>query len=176
MRITTIAGLAFVAAVSPALCQVKVPACYARVYSSDHLGKHPDQLVTSMTLELSPPKSDKPEWLMSVTTRGRSEAQYTGGGCRYDGGLTCYVDCDGGDISIRPVSPGTIYVELGREGKGSIQMSRFGCTDDMNSVTLDAGKDDKIFRLEEVSPRACDDLNRYFKSRGSAPSGGAGPP
>lgn len=106
-----------------ALGQVHATSCYSRVYTLEHLSRHPDQLVTSMALELGHLQSDKPWWGMLVTLRGQAGEYYTAGLCDRGPNLSCGVECGGGRIGVKVLSSSAyVYLEPPL-GSGSLSLS-----------------------------------------------------
>jgi hypothetical protein len=150
--------------------------CVARVYDAEHLRQHPKQQVTDMTLSIryTPLSEDEAtliakddggvekqyfryDFLLAARTRGREETLYASGDCASAEGIGCGVDCDGGGIDIEPIpgSIGSILVHISESGY--IRMS-FGCSGEVHEVNLEAGEDDKVFRLDKASAMTCDKI------------------
>lgn len=142
-------------------------ACYARSYNAAHLRAHPRQRVTAMKFLLvveayDPPSSkvDRPEdrfyytFAMSVMRRGDKRVLTTGGGCSSGEAILCAVDCDGGSVALDKMPPaGSLIVRLNEHG---IRM--FHDCDGEEGVLVNAGADDKVFRLDKVAAEACRSL------------------
>ena len=161
MRVATGILISLIAIPGVGHCQEQPPdpgmqSCYSRVYTTGHLSKHPDQLVTSMALQLSHLDTPYPDWLMSVMMRGREDEYYTGGRCNGGPNFSCHVECDGGRISLKSVSSTGIYVYLDQP----LAMSSDCATEDL---LLQAGKDDKIFLLNKAPKDACERIERHFR-------------
>jgi hypothetical protein len=153
-------------------------ACFGRAYDRAHLASHPDQLVTSMRLLVHRRSAsaanrqhlgDEPfDMRMSVTIRGRSEVFRTTASCRwndnsagYSAALLCMVDCDGGGLALQTSQiRNAIRVRLDYP-LGRIAMSESCETPEGNDVfVLNAGKDDKEFRLDRTRANECNFLER----------------
>lgn len=123
------------------------PGCFTRTYDKTHLGKHPDQLVTSMRLRLT---DDDSEFALRVTLRGRDDAFYIQGWCSQKSyGLLCHVDgADNGSVRVLSRRRGVAMLHLDDRIRVSV-------TDSGESQWLSAGKDDDVFRLDRVAERVC---------------------
>jgi hypothetical protein len=169
--------------VATAIAFVTVPAfanslCFERHYNAAHLGKHPDQLVTSMTLALDP---DGPvarardvkispgvtavqirpfDFKIAMTKRGNNSLYVQQGSVEIrDGKYRGMVECDGGGFILRKV-PSGVLLSIGL-GAGYLQSIRMAvvpgpCGD--NSEYIERGKDDDTFRLNAVSTQVCSRL------------------
>jgi len=84
--------------------------CLTRYYDAAHLGQHPDQLVTGVTLLLktqSAADKDVPErvgsFKIALTQRGSNKLYVQEGDLLKDGaGYTGQVECDGGGFGLHP--------------------------------------------------------------------------
>jgi hypothetical protein len=127
--------------------------CYARVYDSAHLAKHPDQLITAVELCLHPGDGGAPDFTLEIKRRGDIKALHALGPCRSgrEGstrGLSCNVESDGGGVYVEFPSPAGDYVLMYLE---RIRMQEYGKeADDETGTEVTAGKDDKVFRLDRV--------------------------
>lgn len=140
------------------------PQCFARTYTAQHLAKHPQQTVTSVTLSLYTGRNaPQLEFWIWVTKRGDTRRLYTGGLCHPSNErgkplLSCTVDCDGGGIGIETrKQDGSILVHLATPlGYGHLFLSS-SCGDDVDPTefTLTPGIDDKSFRLDPTSYSVC---------------------
>lgn len=145
-------------------------ACYARTYDPDHLKQHPKQKVTELILFIRYITLGEDEAVILATEDGGTEKRYfdydftlaakvkdrTGtlyasGDCASAEGIGCGVDCDGGGIEIEPMAGQdvTILVRLER-----IRMTQ-GCGGEESAVDLEAGQDDKVFKLSKAPPALC---------------------
>lgn len=131
-------------------------ACYGREYSTSHLAKHPQQLVTTMFLKIyDEPKYTPPMgWAMKVTRRGDKRPLYQVGLCRkpspgekFD--LSCFVECDGGVAELKFTGT-SLLLTLPRE-----MSMRQDCGAVEDDAVLSPGIDDKVFRLDRVPMEAC---------------------
>jgi hypothetical protein len=140
----------------------KTYACFVRRYDPAHLAQHPLQKVGAMKLLVSveyPPedKTYRYSFRLGVKYRGRKVAYDSAGDCGHvmneDTGnemrLGCGVDCDGGGLGVtlaKDDKSATVELErirIWQHSKDSMQES------------LEAGDDDKAFRLERASLREC---------------------
>jgi hypothetical protein len=146
--------------------------CFERHYNAAHLGKHPDQLVTSMTLALDPdgpvargtPTSEMPfDFKIAMTKRGDNSLYVQEGYVQnWEGKYRGMVECDGGGFILRRVPSGvllSIGLGAGYAQKG-IRMAVVPdpCGESDKSVDIERGKDDDTFRLNAVSTRVCSRL------------------
>ena len=99
---------------------------------------------------------------MSAKLRTRSGARYTSGQCEtnvgaaYPAGNSCVVACDGGGVSIKKIpNADAIYLYL-ETSAGGIAMGR-PCDEgsERSGMRLNAGADDKVFRLDRAPQAAC---------------------
>jgi hypothetical protein len=128
--------------VATAIAFVTVPAfanslCFERHYNAAHLGKHPDQLVTSMTLALDP---DGPvarardikfppgvtavqipyDFKIAMTKRGNNSLYVQQGLVEIrDGKYRGIVECDGGGFILRKVPSVVLHLDRIRTWKSS---------------------------------------------------------
>jgi len=145
-------------------------ACYARTYDPDHLKQHPKQKVTELILFIryitlgedeatliakedggSEKQYFRYDFTLAAKLRDRSGTLYASGDCASAEGIGCGVDCDGGGIEIEPMAgqDDTILVRLER-----IRMTP-GCGGEEGAVDLEAGEDDKVFKLAMAPPALC---------------------
>jgi hypothetical protein len=153
--------------------------CFDRHYDAVHLAKHVDQLVTSMTLSLDPegPASrgvstiDQGrikipfDFKIAMTMRG-SNGLYVQEGYveERDGEYRGIVECDGGGFVLRKFQSGMLLsIGLGLGWKQSIRMvvgpdpcGESGVAN--NSIDVERGKDDHIFRLDSTAKQVCSRL------------------
>jgi hypothetical protein len=148
--------------------------CFDRHYDTAHLGKHPDQLVTSMTLALDPDgpvargnsRTETPfDFKISMTKRGDNKLYVQEGSVwNEDGKYRGVVECDGGGFKLRK-GPSGVLLSIGL-GPGHSQSIRMAVVPDPcgesdrinNSVDIERGKDDDTFRLDAVSTQVCSRL------------------
>jgi hypothetical protein len=146
-------------------------ACYVRTYDAKHLEQHPKQRVTEMILFIRYTILGEDEahlvatddgglekqyfdydFTLAAKVRDRSETLYASGDCTSAQGIGCGVDCDGGGVEVEPVAGSnndTILVKLER-----IRMT-LGCGEG-DDVELEAGDDDKVFKLAKGPVETCD--------------------
>ena len=167
-----------------ALALLTVPACadslcFGRHYDAAHLAKHPDQLVTNMTLALNPdgpvargsPTMDGGrikipfDFKIAMTKRGDNNLYVQEGYVENrEGKYRGVVECDGGGFMLRKAPSGVLLsIGLGAGYRQSIRMSIVsdpcGESDRINnSVDIERGKDDDTFRLDAVSTQVCSRL------------------
>ncbi|MGL4288524.1 MAG: hypothetical protein ACRCVA_19405 [Phreatobacter sp.] len=126
--------------------------CYARSYQAGHLAEHPQQRVTAMTLSLKRGRASPAEFQIFVTVRGDRDLWSAGGECLAGGSIVCSVECDGGGFSVaRDATPQAVLLNLGQP-HGRISMN--GC--DGGERELEAGADDRRFRLDRVANAVCE--------------------
>jgi hypothetical protein len=151
----------------------KAYACFVRRYDAAHLAAHPLQKVSAMklliTAEMVP--DDKVfdySFRLGVTFRDRPGDFDSSGGCGHaptvkmpdaaqtvvpDGiDFECSVDCDGGGISVNLAHNDTALIVKPLE---RIRIWKGKNPDEAAATALNAGADDKIFRLDRVKPDEC---------------------
>lgn len=147
--------------------QEKSYACFVRVYEATHLSQHPLQKVSAMKLLVRAETMPETEALnysfrLGVKLRDRRGEFDSGGDCgrindpdiaHNAAQLGCGVDCDGGGITIELSNDGK-WTKVGLE---SIRIWRIGKTDD-DGLTLNGGKDDRMFRLDRAGLDKCRSL------------------
>ena len=123
--------------------------CYARVYSSDHLAKHPAQRVTRIAI--SPDfVSASPQFAVALRLAFRGPVTGTAeatGYCENNGGSTIYcgLEGDAGGFQITPAKGGAILITVSSLGLAFETDSGFV------ALERDSG-DDRSFLLR---PAAC---------------------
>lgn len=144
--------------------------CYGRVYSDQHLAKHPKQKVTEVGFRLAyhrfSPDQTYPQgqrnyyFAMTARTRGQARTMTAIGECGPNGdSIGCGVECDGGGVSVTRRPGDKILVTLGPGGR--IRMTA-GCGDEeTDSVDLEAGEDDHEFLLSRLPDAACPAYERW---------------
>ena len=147
--------------------------CFDRHYDAAHLAKHPDQLVTSMTLALDPDapvargnnRNNVPfDFKIAMTKRGDNKLYVQEGSVKNsDGKYRGVVECDGGGFILQK-APSGVLLSIGlQDSAGYIRMAAVpdpcGESDRINkSVDIERGKDDDTFRLDAVSTQVCSRL------------------
>jgi hypothetical protein len=145
----------------------KAYACFVRRYDANHLAQHPKQKVAAMKLLVSAeiPEDEKKlnySFHLGVKYRHRSGNFDSSGYCNHviaeDAGneirFGCGVDCEGGGINVA----------LSKDDKSAIiRLERIRIwqnnkPDDEAEVSLVAGADDKIFRLDRTEMHECEQL------------------
>lgn len=127
-------------------------ACYSRHYDAAHLRAHPGQNVRDMAM-----LAYRPDWEGGDASILNFEARFRDGGvavefsgeCRTVAGgvLTCGIECDGGEFSLKSAAGGSILVDLPAEP------GLCDGTDGMNGSGF--GPDDKRFRLDRTDMGDC---------------------
>jgi len=138
--------------------------CFTRAYTQAHLAKHPDQLVTSMSLGLRSNVVNGRYYdvAIAVTIRGKDGIFVTGDSqaCHESakGRISCGITCDQGGFAITPSSrKSSIRLELDRLFFGS------ACdADAWNGFELTPGLDDKVFRLDATDSDRCEAMFANF--------------
>jgi hypothetical protein len=146
-------------------------ACFVRRYDEGHLAQHPLQKVAEMKLlvkaqDLPKEQSSAYSFQLGVKYRNRKTAYDSSGYCRHvvaqdDGNelrFGCGVECDGGGIEMALPKDDkdnkSVTVRLER-----VRIWRHSSNPDPESGTdLDAGDDDKMFRLERADASECTSL------------------
>lgn len=137
--------------------------CYARIYSSAHLAKHPKQRVTEIGFWLAyhrfPPDEFYPQgqrnyyFALTAKRKGSGRLLTARGECGPNGNsIGCGVECDGGGVSVTRRPGDKILVSLGKDGW--IRMTE-GCDEEESAVNLEAGEDDREFLLSRLPDSAC---------------------
>lgn len=133
--------------------------CWSRAYDRQHLASHPDQQVTAMDLAVtymaeSHVSAAQYVFRLEVDMRDGSHGEAVGP-CMADGNdIWCGVECDGGGVYVSTGSSDSVIVDL--ERRGAIWMST-SCGEENfdEGFSLEAGLDDKQFRLDELLPQFC---------------------
>ena len=96
------------------------------------------------------------DFTLAAKLRGGAETLYASGECGSTSRIGCGVECDGGGIELDPKAndPGALLVRLDRD-YSFIRMTP-GCGDEEeDAVTLQAGADDKVFKLTKSPLLLC---------------------
>lgn len=136
--------------------------CYARVYSQQHLAKHPKQKVAEIQFRLTYYRHEPDDYTpqgqrnyyfeVLARLRGQNDLMTSMGECTPAGSsIFCGVDCDGGGVNVTRRPPDKILVSLAEMGR--LRMTN-GC-DESDSVDLEAGEDDKEFLLTKTEDASC---------------------
>ena len=142
-------------------------ACFVRRYDAAHLAQHPKQKVSAMKLlvkaEIAPEEQDKINYSfqLGVKYRHRPGNFDSSGYCRHvvaeeKGGeihFGCGVECDGGGIDVAMKDDKSAIVELER-----VRMWDRKKPDEMGDNDLEAGADDKTFRVDRADLSECAEL------------------
>jgi hypothetical protein len=145
----------------------KAYACFVRRYDPDHLARHPRQKVSAMKLLMTAeiPSDEKTynySFRLGVKYRHRPGDFDSSGDCGHvvaeDAGneirFGCGVDCDGGGIGVA----------LSKDDKSAIvrlervRIWQNNKPDDEAEISLVAGTDDNIFRLDRTGASECASL------------------
>lgn len=142
-------------------------ACFVRRYNSAHLSQHPVQKVSAMKLlvkaEIPPEEPAKINYSFQIGVKYRHRRGNfdSAGYCRHvvaeeKGGeihLGCGVECDGGGIGVAMKDDKSAIVELAR-----VRVWDRKKPDEGNMHDLEAGADDKTFRLDRADLSECAEL------------------
>jgi hypothetical protein len=144
----------------------KTYACFVRRYDANHLAQHPKQKVSTMKLLVTaevPPEEETINYSfrLGVKYRHRAGNFDSSGYCRHvvaedKGGeihFGCGVDCDGGGIDVAMKDDKSAIVELER-----IRMWDRKKPDEEGGNDLEAGADDKTFRVDRANLSECAEL------------------
>ncbi len=126
-------------------------ACFIRSYDNAHLAKHPDQLVTSITVSISPlsPGGTTPVLNIFATFRGDSYYYHGAAYCRYVGDdLGCALEGDQGAFTLSAQKGHKILLQVGRDGL------EFEGASGTHSVSGTTG-DDRSFLIPSVPAPQC---------------------
>lgn len=144
--------------------KTKAFACFERIYDAAHLARHPLQKVGSMVLLVQGEMiAEDPianySFLLAMSYKNGPARYFSSGYCGHGSGgaasgLHCGIDCDGGslDVALAGDTRSTL-VSLERIAIWP-EKARLG-DDPEHHDTLDAGADDKSFRLQRVAPSRC---------------------
>ncbi|OSI64797.1 hypothetical protein [Bradyrhizobium canariense] len=145
----------------------KAYACFVRRYDAEHLAHHPKQKVASMKLLISAEMDTEDKQLhnsfrLGFRYRHRSGDFDSSGSCHHavftkDGTeirLGCGVDCEGGGIGVAlSKDDKSAIVRLAR-----VRVWQNNKPDDDAELSLVAGADDGIFRLDRTDNKECASL------------------
>jgi hypothetical protein len=159
----------------------KAYACFARHYDAEHMAQHPLQKVSVMKLLISTEKDpDFPNFQyafrLGVSFRDRPGSFDSSGNCGHAPTITdpdssdippedrvtrpagidfeCDVDCDGGGVNVTLANnDDAINLTLDH-----IRLWRGNIPDAKEADALQAGADDKLFRLDRTSVNECASL------------------
>ena len=126
-------------------------ACFIRSYDNAHLAKHPDQLVTSITVSISPLSPGGTTPILNVFTSFRGDSYYYHGAafCRYAGdALACVLEGDQGTFSLSGRKGRKILLQVGRDGL------EFEGANGTHSISGTTG-DDRSFLIPSVPSPQC---------------------
>ncbi len=157
-----VAALAFGISALPDLAEAKnvylthfvdrnASACYIRQYDKAHLAKHPDQLVTSVSMSISPINEGgtTPTLNLFITFRGSNSVYQGVGICKFTGDdLTCGVEGDGGSFTLSAKSDTSLLLTVGLGGMG------FEGDRDYREISGTKG-DDRSFVIPSAPSRYC---------------------
>ena len=145
----------------------KAYACFVRRYDAEHLAHHPKQKVASMKLLISAEMDTEDKQLhnsfrLGFRYRHRSGDFDSSGSCHHavftkDGTeirLGCGVDCEGGGIGVAlSKDDKSAIVRLAR-----VRVWQNNKPDEDAELSLVAGADDGIFRLDRTDNKECASL------------------
>lgn len=145
----------------------KAYACFVRRYDAEHLAHHPKQKVASMKLLISAEMGTEDKqfhnsFRLGFRYRHRSGDFDSSGSCHHavftkDGTeirLGCGVDCEGGGIGVAlSKDDKSAIVRLAR-----VRVWQNNKPDDDAELSLVAGADDGIFRLDRTDNKECASL------------------
>jgi hypothetical protein len=110
---------------------------------------------------------------ISAKLRTRAKTHYASGQCEtnvgadYPAGNLCYVDCDGGGVSVQEAAHGeSIYVYLKTPVNGIVMGSACDEGTAGNGLWLRAGTDDKVFVLNRAPEAVCQPTEKATDPRG----------
>lgn len=132
--------------------------CYGRTYSASHLAAHPRQQVAEIYLIPAREGMNKPggplSVMLAVKLKGGADYMVNGIICPPGGGsLTCKLEDDGGTVTLSVRDGGRLAVEPGPNGIGVEGPSG------METIARPES-DDRLFLLDPVPLRTCQDLVR----------------
>lgn len=155
-----------------AVGKAKTYACFLRKYDAAHLAAHPKQKVSAMKLlvEVDAPSDEQTyshNFKLGVKFRQRKGDFQSGGFCNHasvqavgdEVRLHCGVDCEGGGIEI-----GIAAGKTSGDAAAVVRLEavRIWNNDSKNEEDaadyLNAGSDDKAFRLERTTTQDCEAL------------------
>lgn len=161
------AALIALAALIAGPAQARIPlGCFARDYPADHLAKNPRQHVASLRISLGPDPWGNGNIAAIVTGRftdqGRARAEgfakrsfRQAAFCGETGGkITCQVECDGGNFTIRSAKGDSLEIETRRftlEVLGVEAEEGCGGLSDL----LETGSSKTTYRLTRAPASAC---------------------
>ncbi len=94
------------------------PACFKRVYSDDHMKRHPKQKLSSLYIQVQRDQwkfgDEEEHSAPGAKLVGVSNGRYyvnNNPGCSYekDGTTRCRIECDGGAFNLKPRKPGVMF-------------------------------------------------------------------
>jgi hypothetical protein len=147
------------------ITQKKSYACFVRRYDAAHLAAHPLQKVNGMKLLVTAEKDPEAAELqhsfrLGVTFRHRRGHFDSSGACGSPTSsevsadklrIGCGVDCDGGGVSIEMAKTDkSVLVRLER-----VRIWQNNKPDEEDSLALEAGADDHVFRLDRADLEEC---------------------
>ncbi len=155
------------------VAEPKSYACFVRRYDAEHMIQHPLQKVSVMKILITSEKTPDDKYLdysfrLGVNFRNRPGNFDSSGQCGHAPAVralspdtdlpavtgidfNCGVDCDGGGLSVELAKDdGSVIVKL-----DSIRIWKDKDPDESAMSALQAGADDKIFRLDRAALREC---------------------
>ena len=144
---------------TPAIAQEVPMGCYTRGYSSDHLAKHPEQVVKRISILFT--QRDSLAWAdVQVLLANQGHAARDGyGGMRlseiagsFNGPLDFGVECDGGKFDVIANDATGILIET-----IGFRLSNSGCDGDGIYSTLgEQGRSTTRYKLHKSDDASCD--------------------
>lgn len=121
--------------------------CYVRAYTGAHLAKHPAQMVTGISLQISAlsPEGQNPLMDLFVSLRGDGTLYHTTAECQQtEFGLSCAVE-GGGKFLLTGAKKGVLRLTMQSE------YLRFA----HGRIEIDMGLDDRVFLIPNVAADNC---------------------
>lgn len=121
--------------------------CFVRAYTSAHLAKNPDQMVTQISLQTSLLSPEGPDPLLDlfISLRGDKTLYHATAQCRQTkAGLSCAVD-GGGAFVLTAEKAHILRLTMQSD---TIRFAR-------GRVTLHLSSEDRVFLIPNVAPENC---------------------
>jgi hypothetical protein len=130
-------------------------ACFTRTYDASHLAKHPRQKVRFIALDMVPENADGRgnsaedfQLGVGVEVKGGKERYLRQAYCKASASAAeCFLEADGGRITIKPADGGRLRLEVGSYGL-SFEAS------DFLQIGADES-DDNVFILDRAAVADC---------------------
>lgn len=132
-------------------------ACFVRSYDTVHLGGHPEQNVTAMTVLAYRPDWERDASVVNLEFSFRNAAEPVrlsgecGGAGRGVKSLDCGIECDGGRFAVTRTAHGTLLIDV---------PDGLSLCDGEDALPVGAafGPDDRRFRVDPAKIAVCADL------------------